>query len=247
MQAWLTRLRMTQPEKTQLGGTGRHPRPSLATGLVVAVLLACAACGGSRPPVTLADGSTGARAPIVLKRLGDTTVLTTERTVSLHSLDARGRACVALSTGRVLAPNQIFVERVDHLGSSVTFRPSGEPFVSGCTSAAPTSATKTPWCGHVVGEIRNGHLVDARLDIACRTTAGAAIGSAWIEPVARARWIVVRDHKLIQIYPTAASLPVRVTTGSVDIATATAVFRVEQYDREGTRVSEATLRTTVAG
>ncbi len=234
-------------QKRQFGGTGRHPCPSLAAGLVVAVLLACAACGGSRAPVTLADGSPGARAPTVLKKLGNTAVLTTERTISLGSFDARGRACVALSAGRVLAPNQIFVERVDHLGSSVTFRPSGEPFVSGCISAAGRSGSKTPWCGHVIGEIRNGHLVDPRLDIACRTTDGAAVGSAWIEPVARARWIVVHDHKLIQIYPTAASLPVRVTTRSVDIATATAVFRVEQYDREGTRVSEATLRTAVAG
>ena len=247
MQARLTRLRMRQAEKAQLGGTGRHPRPSVAVGLLVAVLLACAACGGSRPSVTLADGSTAARAPTALKRLGNTAVLTTERTVSLGSLDARGRTCVALPAGRALAPNQIFVERVDHRGSSVTFRPGGQQFVIGCTSAARTSGTKIPWCGHVVGEIRNGHLVDPRLDIACRTTDGAAVGSAWIEPVARARWIVVRDHKLIQIYPTAASLPVRVTTGSVDIATATAVFRVEQYDREGTRVSEATLRTAVAG
>lgn len=215
-----------------------------AVALVSAAVCVSAGCASSRhPAVKLADGSAGKALPAALERLGDTAVLTRERTVTLRSIDARGRACVALGAGSVLVPRQTLVERIDHLGLSVTFRPRGGPFVYGCTSSGSSGG----WCGHVVGEVRQGHLVDPRLDIACRTAAGDAIGSAWIEPVAQARWIIVRGQGVIQIYPTAASLPVRVTTLSADIPTATAVFRVEQYDAQGTRVLEATLRTAVAG
>lgn len=241
--------RRSQCEAKQLGGTGQRPRPSHAIGLFAVVVVVSAAavmsagCGSSHPPVKLADGSSGRPIPTALERLGKTAVFASERAVRVQALDARERSCVRLSAGRALAPDQLLVKRVDHLGASVTFRPRGGPFVFGCTSSGPSDG----WCGHVVGEIRHGHLFDPRLDIACRTAAGDPIGSAWIDPVAQARWIVVRDHGVIQIYPTAASLPVRVTTLSVDIPTATAVFRVEQYDRQGTRVSEATLRTAVAG
>ena len=249
MQTRTMQVRSSPTASTQSGGAGHRPRPSHAVGPVAAVVLVSAAvfvsvgCGSSRPAVKLADGSAGKPLPAALERLGDTAVLTRERTVTLRSIDARGRACVALSAGRVLVPHQPLVERIDHLGSSVTFRPRSEPFVYGCTSSGSSGG----WCGHVVGEVRQGHLVDPRLDIACRTAAGDAIGSAWIEPVALATWIIVRGQGVIQIYPTAASLPVRVTTLSTDIPTATAVFRVEQYDAQGTRVSEATLKTAVAG
>ena len=230
-----------------VGEAGRGPRLSRAAGITVAVVLACAACGGSRPAVTLADGSPGTPIPAVLEHLGDTAVLTTERTLVPRALDARGHECVRLATGHALSPDQVLVERVDRFGSSVTFRPRGGPLVFGCASAGGGSGSQGRWCGHVVGEIRNGRLVDPRLDIACRTAAGRAIGSAWIEPVVHARWIVVRDHGLVQIYPVATPLPVRVMTRAVDVPTATAVFRVEQYDAAGTRVSEATIRTAVAG
>ena len=241
------RIRRLPRAKTQRGGTGLVARPSSAVGIVFAILLISAGCGSSQAPVKLADGSTGAPIPEALKGLGHTAVLTTVRVVPLHALDARARACVEPAARRSLAPNQLFVQRVDHYGSSVTFRPRGGPFILGCTYAAGRPATKSTWCGHVVGEIRDGHLVDPRLDIACRTSAGSPIGSAWIEPVVNAQWIVVRGHVLTQIYPAAGSLPVRVTTLSADVPTATAVFRVEQYDADGTRVSEETLRTAVAG
>lgn len=246
------RARTMRHAKTMPGRSKLQPRPSGATALVAACVLAATACGGTQQPVTLADGSTGARIPAALGRLGHSAVLTTARTISTRALDARARACIALTTGRALARGQTFVERVDHFGSSLTFQRHGSPFVIGCTSAAHTPGAsdvggKAVWCGHVVGEIRAGHLVDPRLDIACRTRTGSPLGSAWIEPVVHAKWIVARGHALTQIYPTAGSLPVRVTTLSADLPTATAVFRVEQYDAQGTRVSEETLRTAVAG
>jgi hypothetical protein len=234
----------------QLEGTGRRRlRRPVLTGTVcgVVLLLPCVGCGNSERRATLADGSPGAPPPAVLRKLGASAILTTVRAVPMHSVDARDRACVGLTTGHARTPNETLVERVDHLEASVTFRPRNGPFVFGCTAAARSLGVLGRWCGHVVGEIRARHLVDPRLDIACRTPERQAIGSAWIEPVAGARWIVVRDHALVQIYPTAASLPVRVTTQVVDIPTATAVFRIEQYDAEGTRVSEATIRTAVAG
>lgn len=246
------RPRTMRSAGTKPGGAGRRPRPSGATVLVVVCVLAATACGSSPHPVTLADGSTAARIPAALRHHAPRAVLTRERTVPARALDDRGRACVALTTGRAPAPAQMFTERVDHYGSSLTFRPAGGRFVIGCTSGVYTPGAKgsrgnAAWCGHVVGEIRAGHLVDPRLDIACRTASGAPIGSAWIEPVVKAKWIFVRGHALTQIYPTAGSLPVRVTTLAADLPTATAVFRVEQYDAEGTRVSEETLRTAVAG
>ncbi|MEP6893682.1 MAG: hypothetical protein ABI927_07870, partial [Gaiellaceae bacterium] len=133
--------------------------------------------------MTLADGSTAGRIPAALGHLAPRAVLTRERTLTTHSLDARGRACVALTTGRAPAPAHVFVQRVDHYGSSLTFQPADGRFVTGCTSGAHTpgaegSRGNTAWCGHIVGEIRAGHLVDPRLDIACRTASGAPIGSA---------------------------------------------------------------------
>jgi len=110
---------------------------------------------------------------------------------------------VTLTTGLAPAPDQPFVERVDHFGSSVTFRPRTGAFVIGCTSGSVRSGIRKGWCGHVVGEIRSGHLVDPRFDIACRTGAGKPISSAWIERVDNAKWIVVRDHALVQVYPVA--------------------------------------------
>jgi hypothetical protein len=211
------------------------------------LLLVYGGCGGSEHRATLADGSPGAPPPAVLKELGASAILTTVHIVSMRSLDARGRACVALTAGRALTPDEMLIERIDHFGASVTFRPRNGPFMFGCTAAARRPGVLGSWCGHVVGEIRAGHLVDPRLDIACRSPEGQAIGSAWVEPVAGARWIVVRDHALVQIYRAAASLPVRVTTPVVDVPTATAVFRIEQYDAQGSRVSEATVRTAVAG
>lgn len=239
--------------RVRLGGTGQRglPLPSVAAVAATAVLLLASACGDSKPRARLSDGSPAEAVPSALKHLGAAALLTTVRTVRFLSLDPRGRACVTLTTGLALAPDQPFVERVDHLGSSVTFRPHGGPFVIGCTSGSTRSGSKKAWCGHVVGEIRGDHLADPRFDIACRTAGGAAVGSAWIEPVHNARWIVVRDHALTQVYPVATgagvALPVRVTTLSADIPTATGVFRVEQYDKAGTRVAEGTFRTAVAG
>ena len=249
MDRLVTQRRKRQSVSIRPGGSGRKPRPSYATALVLIAVFGCASCGNSRPVILLADGSRGGPIPSPLRDLGDTAVLTSERTVTEHNLDSRGRACMALDSGRRLAPGQAVVERVDHFGSSLTYRPRGGPFVFGCASSA---ARKHAWCGHAVGEIRRGHLADPRLDIACRTATGAPLGSAWIEPVADAKWIVVRGRDLIQIYPVAtgvalASLPVRVTTLAADIPTATALFRIEQYDAKGTRIAEATLRAAVAG
>ena len=231
----------------------RHaPRPFaagvLVAGVLVAVLLLVRGCGEHRHPhpTALADGSTAQPTPPELQSLGSGAFLTRVRATTAAGLDRRARACVDSAAGRPVDPRQAIIERVDALGSSSTFQPRPGRFVFGCTSGSGTPSSRS-WCGHVAGELRGGELVDPRLDIACRTQAGAPIGSVWITPVAGARWIVVRDRPGIQIYRVAGSLPVRVTTTSVDLATATAVFRVEQYDDSGARVAEATLRTAVAG
>jgi hypothetical protein len=223
----------------------------LASVGIVALLLTLAGCGErSRTPHTppaLVDGLLSQPAPRELEQLGQTAVLTRVRTLTATTLSRRDRSCVRAEAGGALRATEVAVERVDALGSSLTFRLRGERFVHGCTSGGAGQAPRSDWCGHMEGKLRHGRLTDPRLDILCRTHRGEPVGSVWIDPVRGARWVVVRDTSRVQIYPTAGSLPVRVTTTTVDLQTATAVFRVEQYDGSGARIAEATIRAAVAG
>ena len=226
-----------------------HPLARVATATVLLTLVACGETPQkpkARP--ALADGSPSQPVPHELSGLGTASVLTRVHTVTSTNLNRRDRLCIHSEAGRPLGPGDVAVERLDALGSSLTFRPRGGRFVYGCIAGGRNPIAEASWCGHVAGEVRHDRLVDPRLDIGCHTSSGAApIGSAWIDPVPGARWIVVRDRMRIQIYPTAASLPIRITTTAVDIETATALFRLEQYDGSGARIAEATLRTAVAG
>jgi hypothetical protein len=59
------------------------------------------------------------------------------------------------------------------------------------------------------------------------------IGFGWINPVRRAKWIVVDQPGYREVYPVAAGLPVRVSTLAGLQQTGGALFRTAQYDAAG--------------
>jgi hypothetical protein len=223
-------------------------RSPIRIPLLLAILLAAAGCNDTpATPSVLADGSAPPPLPKAVERLGQGVTNTRVRVIAGDQLTAANHACVLSELGRALHARDVAVERIDALGSSITFRPDHARLVYGCTSGTGEPPAHVHWCGHIAGKLRGDTLPDPRLDIGCRTAQGDAIGSVWIDPAPKVRWIVVRDRSRIQVYATAGSLPVRVTTTAVDVEAATAVFKVEQYDGTGTRIAEGTLRTAVAG
>ena len=89
--------------------------------------------------------------------------------------------------------------------------------------------------------------VGLTLDILCEDAERHFLGLAWIEPVAGARYVVLREALYAEVYEVAAGLPVRVATHDVDVGTSSATFRIEQYDGVGRRLARRTLHAFVAG
>jgi hypothetical protein len=105
-----------------------------------------------------------------------------------------------------------------------------------------------PWCGEVFGELVGGRLLDARLDVICRTRDRAPLAYAFVEPVAAAHWIGVDQGSYTEVYEVLAGLPVRIaTTTDVDTANARATFHVTQYDLHARQLVESRLEAAVAG
>ena len=76
---------------------------------------------------------------------------------------------------------------------------------------------------------------------------GHPLCGGWIEPVRGARYLAVEGPGDAEVYETAGRLPVRVTTGDVDIESSSATFRVRQYAADGSEIANDTLRAVVAG
>ena len=85
------------------------------------------------------------------------------------------------------------------------------------------------------------------MDILCKDVEKRPVGLAWVEPVAGARYVVVREHDYAEVYEAASGLPVRVATHNVGVETSSATFSIEQYDSLGRRLSRRRLRAAVAG
>jgi hypothetical protein len=69
---------------------------------------------------------------------------------------------------------------------------------------------------------------------------------AWINPLPRARWIVVDQPHVAEAYPVVVGLPVRVETES-GIGNGRATFTYEQYDAEGVNLTRTTITPAIAG
>lgn len=68
----------------------------------------------------------------------------------------------------------------------------------------------------------------------------------WINPVARARWIVVDQPGFREVYTVAADLPVRVSTVSLIATPRGTVFHTAQYDSHGVLLIRRTITAVIA-
>ena len=204
-------------------------------------------CGsGPGPHSRLVDGSRPASLPGALRSVHGRVIATKVSVTTLRAAGRRLRACVHRFSPARFPPGATVVERTGLFSSGATFR-SGA-WVYGCDATAGPKESAGPWCATAVGRTRSdGTLFDPRVDILCRDAGKHFVGLAWIEPVAGARYVVLRDRGYAEAYEVAGGLPVRVATHDVDVETSSATFRVEQYDAHGFRLARRTLRAEVAG
>jgi hypothetical protein len=138
--------------------------------------------------------------------------------------------------------------RITRLGSSVSLLGRYGRLAYACDrpDAAHVRAHAHRWCG-TVGKLMHGTLLDPRLDL-CAGDGGRLVAFAWVQPLPQARWIVIRDGRLADVYPTAAGIPVRVTTThGIDLRGSSERVRVAQYDRHGRLLDDAELEASVSG
>jgi hypothetical protein len=219
---------------------------ALATLMSLGVL---AGCGGGAPaPPQLFDGSTSPDVPDALSSL-EGVVMTTTSMRPASVIDPGDRAACGLFPASAVTDGLV-VRRVGVNGASVTFEVGSS--LRACDTipdpaADPDRPEGSPWCGGSFGRFTNERLLDPRLDL-CTAAGGALTAFAWVEPTARTEWVVVRDGGRREVYATAGSLPVRVTTvDGVDADASRAAFEIEEYERDGHKLREYTLRAAVAG
>jgi hypothetical protein len=180
--------------------------------------------------------------PAALAGLGD---LAGTRVVlaPLRSMPRRlVRACPSLARATGAMPAAF---RLTRLGSSLSVLDRARGAVYGCDGLPPPRSTR--WCGATVGRLAHGRLLDPRLDL-CGGGRHARLAFAWLQPLPRARWLVVRDGRLGDVYEARGRVPVRIVVGrGIDLARASARLRVRQYDQLGGRLAESDLEARVSG
>jgi hypothetical protein len=136
------------------------------------------------------------------------------------------------------------VVRDGSLGASLTIADPHSPWLYGCDY----TPGRRRLCGGAVGRWRSGRLNDPRLDILCRDRSDRPLGAAWVVPLPAARSIAVREGRLIEVYPVAGRLPVRIwTREGVRYARSSAVFDVTQRRADRSTLVHERLHTAVAG
>ena len=73
------------------------------------------------------------------------------------------------------------------------------------------------------------------------------MGFAWIQPRAGTTYIVVRGSGYAEVYAAAGDVPVRVTTGEVDVESSSATFSLSEHAKSGRRLRSYELEAQVAG
>jgi hypothetical protein len=213
-----------------------------AAGLVVAV----SGCGATHR-TRLADGSTAPVAPHVLRHL-DHAAMTRTRVLTLAEAETAGlHACLLMSRATRVPKPAAVIERITRAGASFTVR-TGATALFACDMARdPTGGAPRP-CAVAVGKVLAGRLLDPRLTLRCGFGKARPLAFAWITPLRRTRWVVVRTSSGVEIYATAGGLPVRVAaTEGVSAPEASATFEVEQRGADGQVLMEETERVVVAG
>jgi hypothetical protein len=212
----------------------------LSLGLVIALVLACAACGhGGRPKLLLHGEPAGEFRPV------PGSVISIARALRGTTLGRRFDLC----RPPAVAFDALVVERIGVVGESLTFADRRGRTLHSCDGGIdPAGERSPPWCGGSAGLLFDGRLLDPRLDILCRDSTGRPLAYAWVEPVAGAHWIAVDQGAYAEIYEVIAAMPVRIATARhIELARARATFDVTQYDVHGRALVKATVEASVAG
>jgi hypothetical protein len=210
--------------------------------LVAAVVVIAAGCGARHGrPDRLLDGSPAARFDPVAN-----SVIARSRVVQLGD---RADDCLSAADRGNVAKDTSAVERIGVDGESLTFAGRNGSVVYGCDGGVdPAGERKAPWCRAVVGELDHGHVLDPRLDVICRDRRRRPLAYAFVEPVAGAHWIGVRQDGYVELFEVLGDLPVRIaTTRGIDTVDASATFALTQYDAGGGELVHGEMEASVAG
>jgi hypothetical protein len=139
------------------------------------------------------------------------------------------------------------VERFGRVTRSVTIVQPGRPEIFACDKTGVPFEGRE-WYGLSSGRLRAGRVNDPRLDILCRDRRRRHVAAAFVNPLRGARWVGVDQGSYTELYPTAARLPVRVSsTRGVDFARARATFWITQIDAGGRVLVRTRFAARVAG
>jgi hypothetical protein len=197
----------------------------------------------------LMDGSPARPAPVELENVDTPTVLTAVVVEDVVDVQAGSPAerCLRGPFADSVAAGPV-VTRVGANSETVTFRISSGRGLAGCDDSPGARAEDRRWCGIAVGAVPSRRLRDPRLDIGCVTSDGDAIGFVWVEPGARASYVVVSERGYAEVYEVAERVPVRVaSTRDVDTTRTRASFDVSEHDRDGRLLQSYRLEAYVAG
>jgi hypothetical protein len=211
--------------------------------LMIAAIAAslAAGCGGGGRPIRLLDGRAAARfEPVAGSVVASARVL---------QLDDRADGCLSASDRANVAADTLVVERIGVDGESLTFASRDRSVVYACDGGIdPAGERAPPWCHTVLGELHRGRVLDPRLDVICRDRERRPLAYAFVEPVAAARWIGVRQDGYVELYEVLGDLPVRIASArGIDTDDARATFEITQYDAEGRPLVHGQVEAAVAG
>jgi hypothetical protein len=134
------------------------------------------------------------------------------------------------------------VERVGVAGTSTTTLSERTGAIRACDGRTPGT-----WCGQAFARPMPRQALDPRLSVTCRGPDGKPVGFAWVVPLSRARYVVVRSKGYAEAYPVITGLPVRVTTLDIDLASSTARLDVSEHSAAGRRLADYDVTARVAG
>lgn len=212
--------------------------------MVAALLSVVAGCGDDRGQ-RLLDGGKPPDLSAALSGL-DGAVMTRVRAVLASELAAsRLRACGLLPGNE----HATVVERVGLATTSLTVRARSS--LNACDAILnpvrdPDRPYKGMWCGSAVGRLDHGKLNDPRLDL-CTAEDGGLTAFVWVEALPAAKWVVVHNGGVREVYEVVHSLPVRVTTTESVQPEGSASFDIEEYSADGRKLRAYALDASVAG
>jgi hypothetical protein len=199
-------------------------------------------------PHRLADRSPALAPRVELEGVDRPTILTKVRVRSAKAAPRGSPAASCVERDWGTEPEGSAVELIGVTGSSVSFANASKDQLLGCDGSESRPADPGSWCGAAAGELRDGRLLDPRLDLVCATANGTAMGFAWVEPSRAARFVAVDQGAYVEVHEVKAGLPVRVaTTRDVDADRARALFRIAEYDSAGRLLRGYRLEASVAG